>query len=67
MSPALLAASIRRHVPFLTPAEQAEFGPSDAELLAVDRSYAIAKDSGVLFADADRRVLQRQLNEGGAS
>lgn len=63
MSPALLEASIRRHHPFLTAEEQALFGPTEAELRAIDRSYAIAKDSGVLFADADRRALQRQLNE----
>lgn len=48
---------------FLTAAERAQLMPTEAELLAIDRNYAIAKDSGALFRDADRRALQQQLNE----
>ena len=33
---------------------------TEAELLAFDRAYAQAKDSGALQADADRRALNEQ-------
>jgi hypothetical protein len=67
MTYAANGTSMRRNLPFLTPAEQELFMPSEAELLAIDRSYAIAKDSGALFAAQDRRALQQQINESGAA
>jgi len=63
MTEAQRLASIARHARFLKPAQARQFMPTEAELLAMDRTYAIAKDSGALFRDADRRALQQQINE----
>lgn len=37
--------------------------PSEAELRAIDRSYAIAKQMGVLDRLRDARALQQQIKE----
>lgn len=58
------AATVHRDFAFLTPAEREMFAPSEAELLARDRSYAIAKQTGALFRFEERDALQAQINEG---
>lgn len=63
MTYAANGTSVRRNQPFLTPAEVEMFAPTEAELLAIDRTYAIAKASGALLREADRRALQQQINE----
>jgi hypothetical protein len=60
---AQLQASIARHARFLTPAEQAAFGVTEAERLAGDRVRAIAKENGVLARLEAAAALRMQLRE----
>lgn len=67
MSYAANGTSVRRNAPFLTPAEHELFMPSEAELLAIDKTYAIAKASGAIFRFEQHRALQDQINERSAA
>ncbi|MGJ7508703.1 hypothetical protein [Variovorax sp. GT1P44] len=46
MTEAQRRASITRHAPFLTPTERQQFMPTTDELIATERTNAIAKDYG---------------------
>lgn len=48
----LLHASIRRHLPFLTPAESKQLGASTAERNATERCKAIAHRMGARLPGA---------------
>ena len=48
---------------FLSSADLAALMPSEAECIAIDRSYALAKQSGVLDRLDAYRELRQQQNE----
>ena len=57
-------ASIDRNAPFLYAAQAAELLPSEAELMARDRTYSLMKSSGQLDRDAGDRALKDQIAHG---
>lgn len=58
-------ASIKRHAPFLTPDEHEAPMPSEAELVAIDRTYALAKANGTLIRHDVRTDLTAQIYAAG--
>ncbi|MDM0041843.1 hypothetical protein QTI05_22575 [Variovorax sp. J22R193] len=54
-------ASIDRNAPFLYAAQAAELLPSEAELMAIERTYSLMKASGQLDRDAGDRDRKDEI------
>lgn len=61
MTDAQRRASIERHAPYLTPAQAEALMPSEAELIAIDRSLNIAKQSGAYDRLRERFAMRAEL------
>jgi hypothetical protein len=54
-------ASIKRHARFLTPTERQALAPTEAELIAIDRSVNIAKQTGAWDRLRDQFAIRAEL------
>ena len=61
MTDAQRQASIKRHSRFLTPSERQVLEPTEAELLAIDRSVLLAKQAGAWDRLRDQFAIRAEL------